>query len=574
MHARFAVTFERGEPRRRLVERSRKLGFEVAADRTVALVLADSRTKVAVAEKGILIGQLFAPDGRPLDDPDGGDGDAGPARGSWGNFALFNEQPPSVYRDPSGSIPLYQVEARDCSVFLSDADLAAGLGLLDDARLDPDFAVHWLQFPYLRSSRTGIATAVEILPGTRRTARGGSWVDEPNWTPWTSCRPTASALQPAEAAQRLRQVALQTIAPQMSGSRPFLQLSGGLDSSIVAACLAHHGIDFTAVNFVTRSADGDERRYARTVTGKYGAALVEIHERDLDWSLRQAEELRFRPGSNPVLEPLDRAIERRRHDLGLEMLVDGGGGDNLFAFLTSAAPVVDALLGAGPRAAWRTIGDIAARAECSSWTVAGHAACRALALKPPSWREDRRLLTRDCLLACPDRHPWLDSPRFARPAKRDHVVGLVEIQHFLDRRVGARQAVLHPLMAQPLLELCLSIPAWHWVRGGIDRAIARMAFEELVPAPILERRTKGSLQGLVHRSFKRLRTELQDLLLGGELRSLRIVDAAAVERAFAGDSATEGETQMRLTEMAALELWLRSWTGHHPHRHGTGGTDR
>ena len=561
MHARFAVTYERGTPRRRLLQFSGEAGLEVQADRPGMLVLADSRTRVVAGPAAIAIGQLFESSGRRLEELDAFDGPAGPVPGVWGNFATFAERPPSVYRDPSGSVSVYQVESRAGAAFVSDAEVAGALGLLDDAPLDSDFMIHWLQFPYLRSSRTGIATVVEILPGARRQAGAASWTDELAWKPWDHAGPSRGSLLPADAARALREISVRTIASQLRGSGVLLQLSGGLDSSIVAACLGQDGIGFTAVNFATRSADGDERRYARAAAEMFGATLIEIEEEEIDWSLLPPAELRFRPGSNPILEPLDRAIERNRSELGLDTLVDGGGGDNLFGFLTSAAPVLDALLGAGPAAAWRTIGDVAERADCSPWAVAGHAALRALALRRPIWREDRRLLNRDRFLAARDLHPWLDTPRFAFPAKRDHVAGLVEIHHFLDRRVGAGQAVLHPLMAQPLLERCLSIPSWQWVRGGIDRAIARTAFRELLPAAILERRTKGSLQGLVHRAFAGLHGDLRDLLLGGELRRQRIVDPAAVEGAFASDLQADDEIRMRLTEMAALELWLRSWLG-------------
>jgi hypothetical protein len=77
---------------------------------------------------------------------------------------------------------------------------------------------------------------------------------------------------------------------------------------------------------------------------------------------------------------------------------------------------------------------------------------------------------------------------------------------------------------------------------------------------VIERRSKGSLQGLFHRSFERIHSELKDLLLSGRLRGLGIADPNAVEPAFDADQRSEPETQMRLSEMAALELWLQSWS--------------
>ncbi|MCP2835015.1 asparagine synthase-related protein, partial [Salmonella enterica] len=56
---------------------------------------------------------------------------------------------------------------------------------------------------------------------------------------------------------------------------PLLQLSGGLDSSILAAVLHEMGTPFRAVTLATRDAEGDERRFARAVAGHLGIPLEE-----------------------------------------------------------------------------------------------------------------------------------------------------------------------------------------------------------------------------------------------------------------------------------------------------------
>ena len=330
-------------------------------------------------------------------------------------------------------------------------------------------------------------------------------------------------------------------------------------SSIIAACLAESGTRFAAINFASRSADGDERRYARAVAEHFGASLTEIFEDDLKYTIKPRSDLRFQPGSNPILAPLDEAVEKHRREIGAELLVDGGGGDNLFCYLSSASPVLDAIRVREPACALHALDDVAKLASCGLWEVAGQVFRRVLPGGWWRWNEDQRFLKRDALLQRPDPHPWLDAPPFALPGKREHVASLVHIQHFLDRRVRSGSALLHPLMGQPLIELCLSIPSWEWVRGGIDRAVAREAFSKLLPASIIERRDKGSLQGVFHRAFERLHPELEDLLLSGQLVALGIADAEAIEKALEGESWKNSEVQMRISEMAALELWLQSW---------------
>jgi asparagine synthase (glutamine-hydrolysing) len=162
------------------------------------------------------------------------------------------------------------------------------------------------------------------------------------------------------------------------------------------------------------------------------------------------------------------------------------------------------------------------------------------------------------LLDGPESHPWLAAASGAPQGKREHVETILQIQHFFDRRTDWTLPVLHPLMAQPLMELCLRIPSWTWAENGRDRSVARDAFKGLVPNSVLSRRMKGSLQGFIRRAFESLRPDLRALLLEGELRRTGILDVAAIEAVFA-DGWDADAPQLRLTEMASLELWMRSW---------------
>lgn len=562
MHARYAVTFDRGILRHLIRERAATAGLEIRAEGPCILALADPQTPILGDGNRILIGQIFDHNCQRLIDlaPVFANEEM-PRAGVWGNFVLLSpgERAPLVYRDPSGAIPAYQVSTCAGDLFVSDAELACSLGLLEAAELDLRFVVHWLQFPFLRTGRTGIRGVRELLPGSVRRGSGGSWLDEPGWRPWDHAR---QGQRPGfdQLALELRRTTLKSVAAQIHGPSPLLQLSGGLDSSIIAASLAHAGIGFASVNFASRSSDGDERRYARSVAELFGSPLTEILEDELDCSIRAPAERKFRPGSNLVLVPLDEAIEQHRRQAGSEQLVDGGGGDNLFCYLTGSAPLLDALRAAGLAQALQACGDIAELAGCTLWEVAASALRRAAPAGWWRWKEDRRYLNREMLLPVADPHPWLEAPEFSQPGKHEHVASLVHIQHFLDRRGGHGSALLHPLMAEPLLELCLSIPSWEWMRGGIDRAVARRAFQDLLPPNVIERRSKGSLQGLFHRFFTALSGDLRDLLLSGRLVGLGVADANAIDQAFVKGDWKDDEVQMRLSELASLDLWIQSWS--------------
>lgn len=567
MFARYALTFSRGAHRHQLLNAAKSIGLPSIADRSGFLLVAEDAVPLLEGHDVVVVGQLFARDGARLTTLDpilahgGSAGISPPALARhWGNFALFDasKEQPSLYRDPSGSVPVHHVRDRGEDVFVSDAEFAAKLGLLQDPRPDITFAIHWLQYPFLRTRRCGLEEVVEILPGMRYAkVSAGTWSETAHWRPAQFLARRDAILDPAEAARRLRETALATVAPQVTRSNVLLQLSGGLDSSIIAACLSEKGIEFEGINFATRSADGDERRYARDVAESCGATVRELLEGPAPL-LQPPADATFRPATNPLLRPFQQAIDEAARKAGAGVLVDGAGGDNLFCYITSAAPVLDALWWSGPRASLAAASDIATRADCTWWKLASATTRRALRRRV-RWKEDRSLLRRGALLARAEPHPWLQALPRALPGKREHVEALVHIQHFLDRGATGSVRTLHPLLAQPLLELCLRIPSWLWMRGGRDRAIARDAFHHLLPASVLARRSKGSLEGLLHRAFARLAPQMRDLLQSGELRRNRILDEAELDRACAGASELRDDLQLRISELVALELWLQSW---------------
>jgi asparagine synthase (glutamine-hydrolysing) len=563
VRARYALTFGRGAHRHELLQRARHLGLS-ETDKPNLLFVSDQRTPYLCGADALLVGQLFSRQNRRLHElpaalfEPANLTDPGKLDGMWGNFALFfsSAGATGVYRDPSAGVPAYRCGDGHDAVFVSDAELASELGLLERASPDLAFAVHWLQYPFLRSARTGIQRTREILPGTlHKLGDGEHWMETPVWRPADFITRRQAILDPIEAASRLREVALAIVPAQLDDGSFLLQLSGGLDSSIVAACLASSGRSFECVNFATRSPDGDERDFARAVAEFHRLPLREVEEAG-SVSLDPPTLLTFRPTTNPLLAPFETVVGGAAGEMGADMLVDGAGGDNLFCYITSAAPVLDALRRGGLRQSLETVKDIAARADCTWWDVA-RAAMGYLRART-GWKEDQSILRREVALRRADPHPWLEGLASAPPGKREHVQALVHIQHFLDR--GSTGAALsHPLMAQPLLELCLRIPSWLWMSGGRNRAVARDAFREILPSSVLERRAKGSLLSLFYRSFGRLRGGMLELLMSGRLRAEGIIDAAQVKSVFESEEWRRDDVQLRISEMVALELWLQTW---------------
>lgn len=483
----------------------------------------------------------------------------------WGGYILFCRFGPehhAVLRDPSGALGLYRTAADDIHCYMSDAGEAAAPGF-DHRAIDTDFLRHWLSFPFLRSSRTGCEAVQEILPGEAQIVEPGRRARTPVWAPRAHTGPGHDIGDFDETARHLRARLLQTIPDIVSRHRsPLLQLSGGLDSSIICAALGAAGISFDAVNYFTQSPDGDERRFARAAADGAGARLMEIASGEAS-GVNPFLPRSYRPLPNLALRPLFSALDEIARERGSDALVDGSGGDNLFSYLTTAAPAVDAWRMKGRRAALETLDDLATLCGATFWAALAAALRRIIRIGTwPCWSQDRLFMKPEAVLEAADPHPWLDLPPDMLPGKREHVEALVNIQHFLDRGQPLMSIpMVHPLMAQPLLELCLSIPSWLWLRGGRDRAVARRAMDGLLPPAIAARRVKGRLESLFLRAYMARRKELADFLLDGRLVSMGILDRPSLERYLRQSAEPADANYVRVLEISALEEWISAWNG-------------
>lgn len=553
-----------------LQRRGMKLALAAPA---VAVFVAPETPFLLVGPAGVVVGPLFAREG------------AGPAKriarfdertasailgtagdllieSYWGSYVAIlggENGGTAVLRDPSGGIPVYFTGRGGAQIYFSDPAVALELGLVT-ASVDAEFLRQWLVFPHLRTARSGLARVFELLPGTRGSDSPAGPAIESVWSPWVFASRRAQMRDFGEAAAAVRETARTVIPAYAEGARQLLlELSGGLDSSIVAAALAEGGIPFSSVNFATRSPDGDERRYARLAAAAASSRLAELIHDGAPLDLRQPEP-RLRPGLNPVLQPIDNAFSEYARTIGADRFLSGAGGDSLFCYLTTASSAVDAALVNGLGAAATALRNVSSLCECTYWTAARYALRKARRRKQPRpWRVDLSFLPPELGETVAERHPWLEAPADALPGKREHVEALVTIQYFLDG--GGRERTVpaaYPLMAQPLLELCLTIPTWMWNAGGRNRAVARAAFADLLPPAILERRGKGRLESMCARAFVETREALREVLLDGLLAEQHLIDRSALEASLKHDPEPGDARYFRIFDLVTLELWLRS----------------
>jgi asparagine synthase (glutamine-hydrolysing) len=131
---------------------------------------------------------------------------------------------------------------------------------------------------------------------------------------------------------------------------------------------------------------------------------------------------------------------------------------------------------------------------------------------------------------------------------------------FYDLSISARHDApyaISPLCAQPVFETCARIPIDIHFDGGRSRGLARRAFADVVPVPILRRQWKGRPLRFFEDVIQRNLPFIREHLLEGVLARQGILDRAAVERALEGGPTRSDAVSGELFSHLDLELWIR-----------------
>ncbi len=133
---------------------------------------------------------------------------------------------------------------------------------------------------------------------------------------------------PREELQPLLRREFAALARALAHDRVSVDLTGGLDSRLVAAMLRHQGLDFEAA--LIGPEDGPEVVIAREVAGRLGVPLHVTPHRLDDLPRTLPELLRITGGEpNPVSYHPDAQLHRQRRARGCTIVVGGAGGAHL-----------------------------------------------------------------------------------------------------------------------------------------------------------------------------------------------------------------------------------------------------
>lgn len=487
-------------------------------------------------------------------------------RDHWGSYVAFVCDPHaaawSLVRAPFGELGCYYWTDGGLIVAASDvALLCAWAGAIPP--IDWIAVAAQLIAPDLRPPATCLSGIRELLGGMRLLLGKDGCAIEELWSPWAYVGRTHDA-DFDMLAEGLRAVATECIGRVGGGfSRVLVALSGGLDSSIVAASLAAAGVPFECMTLVTTDALGDERPFARAVTDALGVRLSEAPRQIAGVDVRRSNAAHLpRPVGRYFAQESERHFAAIARAAGADAILRGGGGDNVFCYIQSVRPVVDRIRLQGWLPAMEALGDVCRLTGCSVPTALQRT-LRWLR-RPPAYpvAVDTSLLSRELLAETQSRRPRRrDAPAGALPGQAAHVASVLTMANYMEPLApDLRLPLLSPLMSQPIVEFCLGVPSWLWCRGGNNRAVARRAFAGGLPEEIVERRGKGAPDSFEIEIFEASRAALRELLEDGLLASHRLIDLDGVRAVLADTAPIKGIAYSRVMQLAETEAWARSWT--------------
>lgn len=482
----------------------------------------------------------------------------------WGRYVAFLRdsltQRQCILRDPMGLLPCCAARIKSVDVYFSWLADAVQAGV-PAGRFDSDYVRARLKRRLAYGRRTGLMDVSQVLAGECITHHRGKITRSLLWNPLQECEPPIEDRE--HAATELRRVTRDVVQAWALRYDAILHaLSGGLDSSIVLACLRDASTTITCMNAFSSGA-GDERAFARSVAHRVGCELLEHHQAAADVNLQAL--LSVPPHPEPInclgwLEHIQRDAQVAQ-ERGARAIFTGMGGDEIFGRTGAAWAVKDAARRYGIRPAlFGRAMDAAWQEQLSVWEVLR------TALGGGRWHPRAELggLLNSNGSSIPDEdsgeHPalrdtWLDLPC----GKRRHAFLLTPVPPWsLDPATAPVVERVMPLRSQPLVELCLRVPTYALMEDGWDRSLARRAFLSDLPAEVISRRTKGEIGQYAFDVLNGNLPFIRDLLLHGRLTSEGWIEQAQLASLL---SMVRSRDQKPISEVCGymdIEIWLRA----------------
>jgi asparagine synthase (glutamine-hydrolysing) len=480
-------------------------------------------------------------------------------------------------RDRFGEKPLYYARRPDAFVFASEL----GALLADPAtaaEVSPEALDLYLSLQYIPAPQTIFKNIFKLPAGTLLEISCGG---EPRQRPYyrLKAEPGLAHIDEEEGARRVRLAVEDAVAARLMSDVPLgAFLSGGIDSSIVVACMArvsNRPVKTFSVGFV--GTELDELPYARRIAERY---KTDHHELVVNPDMTELMPSIVRHHGEPFGDtsslPTRYLCEMTRRDVTVALSGDGGDeafggyrryhwaalGDRLSGAPAPLSWLTQTLLSVLPGAAAHTIRDFARR-------LVGDEAARYLGLIYHFSYEQRTALygpgLRETLAT--DQALEMFRARLVASTARDATSRLCELdsQTYLPDDIFTKvdiASMTHglearaPFVDQAVMELGAALPGHLKLRGGVGKYILKKAFADLMPIEICKRKKKGFASPTRGWFAGPLYDYARELLLSPKACARGLFEPTSIEELLRRNRAGEDHGE-RLWNLAVLEHWYR-----------------
>jgi len=245
-------------------------------------------------------------------------------------FAFYQAASGTLWlaRDRFGEKPLYWARRGDALIFGSESAAVLAHPACVDAAPDIAAGFALLQFEYVPGTASGWAGVQKLPPAGLLEWRDGAVAVSTYWSPPVPRGDTV----PADAVERLDGLLQGALARQLIADVPVgVFLSGGIDSSLIAAMAARLSPDITALTVRAGAGDFDETAHAIAVARHVGLRheIVDLHPADMRAAMTAIADRLSDPLADSSLLPtylVCRAARAR-----MTVALGGDGADELFA---------------------------------------------------------------------------------------------------------------------------------------------------------------------------------------------------------------------------------------------------
>lgn len=473
-------------------------------------------------------------------------------RGRFAAVAVWPSGEVWACRDQLGLCPLYyRVDGRQVAFSTAIRPLTRVPGF--DRRLDETFLAHSIAGRWAVAGRTAW-NAVRKIPGGHLLHASGPQVTVTSyWDPVEQAAPADEGFRLREHAAEVGRLLDQAVSRTLGPGRTSVQLSGGFDSTTIAALAASKATKpLLAITWVVEDERFDDLPYAEAAARELGAELLPLTFRP-DPALALSSSRWRMDLACRFLDANQNSAAARVRELGAVRMLTGESGDQVLLGRRWAA-LATLLWDRRFTSAVRYSGGVSSLAT-KLRQLAGHSP-RVHRLRARLGRSHQPgILTRDALEMAGlrdgptpvggltraglrrEREYWIRMPLAERSRERDFQRGL---------EVGID--ITQPLADVDLVEYVLQVPEPYFVGPPSDRQLHTAALGDRLPEAVRTRATKGEMSEPAMRFAEA--HEPDELM-----RSSRLVEMGLVNRGGALHALADARRRVAAGQSGGYSLW-------------------